>query len=425
MKEFKENLLQVFSDIVSFFCHFIKLLFFKEKKIKFKDKRDKNLKYDFMPDILEIIEKPASRHGKTIIWSSTTFVITIFIWALLSEMDVVVTAQGNIMPAEGVVNIQMPFTGMVKEVKVSNGEQVEEGQVLACIESDYADIDVGAIQSVINRLEKENRIYRLILDDEDIASINVEDIATEDVVSENIETKDFLTEKTQGIDFPENNDSVNKALLLDLEYLLEQEKLYQKSFSRIENEQSKDDMWQQHRLEIMDKMISNNKQIQELCTSLEKLSKNVEKQDLKASNSGVISGIVTNLAGMTVDGGSTIMQIVPTDTVMEVEAYVSNSDIGSINVGDRVAIKVNAYPYSDYGIVDGELTYISDAAISNNNNFVYLVKAKILSENISERKMKLITGMVASVEIKTGKRTVMDYFLEPLRKNVDSAMKEK
>lgn len=412
MKEFKENLLQVLSDTARFFYDLIRHLFFKEKKIRFEDKEDRNLKYDFMPDILEIIEKPANRCGKIIIWSSAAFVITALIWSLMSKMDVVVTAQGNIVPTEGVINIQMPYSGMVKEVKVSNGEQVEEGQVLARIESDYADIDAASLQTVINRLKKENRIYQLILDGEEPDHISTEDIAGEE-------------ENDTGL--PEYTDSMKmeEALLLDLEYILEQEKLYQKTFSRLDNEQAQSDMSQQHRLDTLDKMVSNNKQIQELNASLEKLAKTADNQELKAANAGVITGIATNLAGMTVDGGDTIMQIVPTDSGMEVEAYVGNSDIGSINVGDKAAIKVNAYPYSDYGIVDGELTYISDAAISNNGSYVYLVKVKILSENMSERKMKLITGMMASIEIKTGKRSVMDYFLEPLRKNVDDSMKEK
>ena len=120
------------------------------------------------------------------------------------------------------------------------------------------------------------------------------------------------------------------------------------------------------------------------------------------------------------------MQLVPVEGEMEIEAYVRNADIGNLQQGDKATIKINAYPYSDYGVIDGELSYISEAPMLNNNEYMYLIRVKLKEETaIEKRQMKLLTGMTASVEIKTGTRTVMEYFLAPLRKNVDQAMKEK
>ena len=84
--------------------------------LKYNRKKDENLKYDFMPDILEIIEKPANAAGKVIIWSIVTFLFLAVLWAGLSKSDIVVTGEGFVEPAGTVIAVQAKAGGSIAEV---------------------------------------------------------------------------------------------------------------------------------------------------------------------------------------------------------------------------------------------------------------------------------------------------------------------
>ncbi len=401
--------------------------FFYQKKNSSDERKNRQLKYDFMPDILEIIEKPAGRGGKIIIWSSFLFVTIAVIWAAVSKTDVVVTAQGSILPIEGIESVQMPYSGMIKEVKISNGDYVAEGQILAYVEADYADVEEEALQNTIDRLKQENKVYQMIIDGKSLDGISAEDVISE---GENVEGENVEGENVEdGINNIENmvdDEELKYILSIDISYIIEQEKIYQDSLKQIEDEERKSEIVKQHYVETLSKINSNNIQIQELNLSLQKASKTAERQELRAVRSGIVTGLTDGLEGMTVDAGAVIMYVVPKDTEMEVEALVSTSDIGNIKVGDAVAIKVSAYPYTEYGLVKGELIYISDTALGDSNgNYGYKARVKITSKDLQDRNIKLVSGMLTVIEIKTGRRSVMNYFLEPLKKNVSNAMKER
>ena len=107
---------------------------------------------------------------------------------------------------------------------------------------------------------------------------------------------------------------------------------------------------------------------------------------------------------------------------MQIECYVNNKDIAQIKLNDKVNIKLDAYPYSEYGTVNGRLIYISpDASVIEGIGSVYEVTAEI--ENDSES-IILISGMTGSIEIITDTRTVLSYFLEPILDGFENSFKE-
>ena len=118
-----------------------------------------------------------------------------------------------------------------------------------------------------------------------------------------------------------------------------------------------------------------------------------------------------------------VATIVPESESSEMNCYVQNTDIADINVGDEVEIKLNAYPYSKYGTVKGTIEYISRGAIiSEDMGSVYLIKINVLNENDG---IQLIPGLAGIVEIKTGTRSIMSYFLEPITESFKNSLKEK
>lgn len=287
---------------------------------KYSRKRDRNLKYDFMPELLEIIEKPAHIGGKVIIWSIFTLLVVTIIWASVSKIDVVSTTGGTVNPKGSVINVQAKQDGVVNEVLVSNGQYVHKGDILVKIDSSYDNIDV-------------------------------------------------------------------------------------------EN------------LSVLSKIADNDEKISEIDNSIKKAENILDNKILHSETDGYVTNMQEGLTGNVVGTGNVLMNIIPDNTPMELTCYVKNSDIADLKIGKAAVIKLEAYPYSEYGTLTGKITYISAGAVSTDEvKNVYVVKLGIENNN---DKIKLLPGMTATVEFDLGKRSIMKYFLDPITGALKNTAREK
>lgn len=358
---------------------------------KHNKKKNENLKYDFMPDLLEIIERPAHTGGRVIIWTGFIFLITVVIWASLSEVDVVVTANGTVLPEGNVSNVLTTESGIITKVNVSNGQYVKKGEVLALQQINEAETDMEGIRVEIDRLEEENALYQRFLEGGSPDDINISDY--------------------------------NEEIRADMEYIIRQEKYYIKSYDDISDENRLADIKEQHEISIMGKIVDNNNTLRQLYISEKKNETSLARGSIKAETDGYVTGLGDNIEGKLTGSGNVIMSIVPDNTPMEVQCYVGNSDIAGVHQGQEVIIKLNAYPYSDYGTLKGKITYISaDTVQSDSMRNMYMMKVSV--ENYNES-IELMSGMTASVEVKIRKRSVLDYFLEPIKGNIKDSIKER
>lgn len=118
-----------------------------------------------------------------------------------------------------------------------------------------------------------------------------------------------------------------------------------------------------------------------------------------------------------------LLTIVSDNTPNEMLCYVKNTDIADVELGMEAEIKLEAYSYNKYGTVKGTVKYISPSSFANEQlGSVYVVKLEIDDSN---ENIHIISGLTGAVEIKTNKRTVMDYFLEPIVKGFGESLKEK
>ena len=166
-----------------------------------------------------------------------------------------------------------------------------------------------------------------------------------------------------------------------------------------------------------------NSKLKQAESELEKYQLSLEYQKITAPVNGYINSIAVNNIGETVTSAQQIATIVPADTPVEMVCYVKNMDIADIQVNMNAEIKLEAYPYNKYGTVKGTVKYISPSSFNSEQlGSVYLVKLDItdVPEGIN-----IVSGLSGSVEIKTDKRTVMDYFLDPIIKGFGESLKEK
>ena len=145
-----------------------------------------------------------------------------------------------------------------------------------------------------------------------------------------------------------------------------------------------------------------------------------------------VNGIVQQLAihtrGAVVQAGQALLVIVPEKRVLEMEAFIQNKDIGFVHTGQAVEIKIDAFPYTKYGLIDGEISHISADAIEDEKlGLVYQARIKLHETTlIVEGKEKpLASGMSAVAEVKTGERRIIEFFMSPLIQHGKESLKER
>lgn len=404
--------------------------------LKHSRKRDKELKYDFMPSMLEIIERPAHKGGTIIILGVFTLLIAAVIWACCSKTDVVVTANGSIQPTGNLSIVQPQSNGVIKAINVSEGAHVENGEILVELDTGLIDVDIDKLNAQKKIYSVQKEIYNRIRNGEDVSSISVYSYDAEvqtyvrsikDSYAEYVSSlSDYekqkdnaeLSKQIAQIQLDEYNANGTQRQRQSQELVVQQASLaVEKAELDIENCKSK------YMAEISSKTAEIDSKLQEIDSSIEKYSLSKDGQNITAPVSGYVNSISVNTLGATVTQGQQLITIVPDDMPSEMVCYVKNMDIADVSVGMDTEIKLEAYPYNKYGTVKGKVKYISPSSFQNESmGSVYLVKIELIDWNDS---IDIISGLSGSIEIKTGERSIMRYFLDPITKGFGESLKEK
>lgn len=358
--------------------------------IKTSTVRDKRLKYDFMPSLLEIIEKPSHIAGKVIIIGIALLLLVSIIWAALSKINVIVSGTGNISPQNSIVTIKSTISGVVSKINYSDGDYVKAGDLLVTLETENIDAQINKLEDSINRLKVEAAIKNIYLED----------------VNKQVNVADYDDKYS---------DLINNIILENKLKLLELERY---------NGETANIIKLQYITELSGKIAQIDGEIEGYENELKALKLQLENYQIKSPINGCISGMAVNSTGQMVTQADVLLQIVPTDKPLVFEGYIQDKDIANIKIGDVTKIKISAYSYSDYGDIDGRVTYISKSSyqIEGMGN-VYKIEVEIDSEGFNEE-IKLMSGMSGTVEIDVGKRSVLDYFLEPILQGMKNSLKE-
>jgi len=407
-----------------------------EYALKRTKKRDKELKYDFMPSLLEIIERPSHKAGTIIILGIFTLLIATIIWACLSELDVVITASGNIQPIGSLNKVQSYTSGTVKAINVQEGTYVNEGDVLIELDIEALEIDVEQLNEQKELLLAQKKMYLITGRGIDISKFSTNGYPddTKPYIQAIIDSDTSYRTSLANLEKEKENADLNKQIA---QVQLEQYESY-----NAETETKKQELLIRQYdvvIEQLDLQITNtkiqysiqvnsqlsqiNSKLEEINAQLEKYKLSTEYQNITAPVSGYINSINVNTLGAAVTSAQELVTIVPDDAALEMICYVKNMDIADVKVGMEAELKLEAYPYSKCGTVKGIVKYISPSAFtSEQHGSVYIVKLNITDY---DKGIDIISGLSGTVEIKTAKRTVMEYFLEPIIKGFGESLKEK
>ena len=180
--------------------------------------------------------------------------------------------------------------------------------------------------------------------------------------------------------------------------------------------------------DTLDVLRQANEQIGQLEPEAAKAEQRKQLLTLTAPVDGTVQQLAMHTIGGVVTAAQPIMVIVPSEDKLEIEAIVPNKDIGFVQVGQEVVVKIESFPYTRYGYLTGKVKTVSFDAVENKDlGLVYTAIVSLDKDtlNIDGKPVRLDAGMNATAEIKTGKRSVISYLLSPLQTKVDESLRER
>lgn len=429
-----------------------------------------SLEHQFLPAVLEIQETPPSPLGRSIIGLIVVFFISAFIWALLGQIDIVAVASGKTIPNGHVKIIQSLEIGTITAIHVREGQHVNKGQGL--IELDHHAVNAEIAQLTAEHRYTEQQIKRLqwLAEQQQKYTPFKTPVEWDDPVlqSQWQEYQDRLntlqseknkrhaehaaaeqqSEKLKAILPIITQRSANEKTLVDKKLFprqqyMETEQQRLSTHYDLKSQHNKVKELKQTLAEIdaqirhtrsdfvktnLEKAEEAAHKIQNIQQELIKARTRKKSQQLIAPTDGIVQQLAIHTVGGVVTPAQELMIIVPQSAQLEIEAYVENKDIGFVYEGQTVAIKLDAFPFTKYGTLDGKIVDLSDDAISDEDKgLIYKARVSLKQSviQVEDKLVKLGPGMAASVEIKTGQRRLIEFFLAPLLKYKDESIRER
>lgn len=455
---------------------------------------------EFLPAALEIIETPASPIGRTIAGTLIAFFLIALIWASFGSVDIIATAQGKIVPT-GRVKVIQPFeTGVVHAIHVQDGQQVKAGEVLIEIDSTISEaerdrlqkeymtaaLDAARLKASLGTADDPTDDFvapegappeqvalqksllvsqvaeiraKLAGLDRQIAQNEGNQAAVQSTISKITEALPYLEKRAKARQYLANKGISSKLDAYSAQQdLVEHQQELQVQQGRLAEATagvaSLKDQRTQAEAEYKHKNLDDLTQADQKASSLhEQLIQASEKYKLQTLTSpvdGTVQQLAIHTEGGIVTPAQSLLVVVPADSHMEIEAMVSNRDIGFVREGQEVTVKVDTFNYTRYGLLHGKVMSVSQDAITRNKpvdktdnkqqagsegdssepkgqELVYAAQVSLnqTQMQIDDRMVNLTPGMAVTVEIKTGSRHIIGYLLSPLSRASHEALRER
>lgn len=422
--------------------------------------------HEFKPLLIEIEDKPLNPLGRIILYLVLVIMVFGTAWLILAKVDVVVSAQGKVIPS-GEIKILKPLeSGVVSKIFVKESDRVKKGDILIQIDPTVTDASLSSKQDDLAVINSDIALlYALInesnLSKDEINKLNSSQLnlynSQRQILASTYESNKAKLNSAK-LDIKANESEANRlSLLLNkeeeakarLQKVLDliAKKEYEEVSKNIINLKEQKDI-------ALYRLKESNKKLEEIIEENEKaiktiksswietsLSKEKEKRELSAqinailfSNKtqqikspvdGFVGKLLIHTEGGVVSPNDNLISIVPSDAPLIIKANVLNKDIGFLKLGQEVAIKIDTFSFQKYGLLHGNIIEISKDAIEDEKlGLIYEIKIKPNSLDIKvEGEIKrLEIGMSVIAEVKTGKRRVIELFIYPIIKYMDEGL---
>lgn len=436
---------------------------------------------DFAPGLLAIQESPPARLPRTILYSVGVLFAILFVWALFGKLDIVASAEGRLVPKSYIKIVQPAEAGIVTEILVRDGQLVTAGQVLLRMDGTTASADLGSLNSdaalkrlTLRRIEAElsdkpfmpaasdppelfNRIaaqYRARR--QALADAIAQEQAVRDKARFDLMAAEQVLEKLR-VTLPLYQQTAGSYEKLVKEGFVSELGAQDKVREKVEKEQ--DLKVQQATAQALQASISQSQKrlaqlqsnyISQLSSDRVEVQSDAQKTDaaltkqnyksglleLRAAQAGVVKDLAIHTPGTVVQPGTVLLNIVPQQESLVAEVAINNEDVGFVQPGQSVKVKLASFPFQKYGMVEGKVEHISaDSTMPNSQQVpppgqqlsykaIVVLNTQTLSAAGSQP-LKLSAGMSVVAEIHQGRRTVMEYLLSPVQKVAHESARER
>lgn len=455
------------------------------------------LEREFLPPLLEIQETPPSPVKRWLTGTLIALVIALVAWATVGKVSIVATAPGKFIPDGRLKEIQPLESSIVRAIDVTEGERVHKGQLLIELDPTLsaATLNANAQKYGFNRLEQARLVSELTGRKPDFAGLGepssqvlleerIRGAQERDYAAKLAEAQATIEEKSAALAAAQASltkyrqltalaaqqeasarplvpiGAISRVDYLKLEenlvqnrndWAAEQKTVEEDRAAETEARKARDQVKRDHLKDLYHDLAQRVADEPNLKGDYDKSRKLYALEWLRSPVDGVVQSVNVTTLGQVVTPAQSLVTIVPDGTPLIVEATVSNNDIGYIKVGQPVQVKVDTFPFQQYGTLTGTLVWISPdaedrSAISqdidtrtgaltasprqaaehdSNAGFVYKVHIRVPQARflVNGQYRSVEPGMTVQADILTGRRRVIEFFLSPVVKYLNEGLR--
>jgi hemolysin D len=439
-------------------------------------------------DPLRLIEVGAPERGARVVLSIVCLLVLLtLVWAACGRLDVIASAEGRLAPQTLVKIVQPVEAGVVRELLVAEGDSVTAGQVLVRLDPTLARADKAGVANDLAAQQMQARRIAAELAGAPMLPRAADDPLLFAQVRREFEMHrqaylDSLEQQGSVLAKSEHEARSAREILAKLEQTLPSYQAAAQSLAELSREgyvpsrQSADkqreatekardldaqastvaaalaavsaerrklaQLQSVYKSELEKEMAQVNARIQQLGPTLEKSNYREGQMALRAPQDGVIKDLATTTVGAVVQPGAVVLTLVPKGEKLYADVNIKNEDVGFVQPGQRAQVKLAAYPFQRHGMLSGKVIQLSADASEPGKNAgaaaadasappvaaTYKARVELDQQTLVDaqgRKLPLVAGMQAVVEIQQGQRTVLDYLLSPVQKSIAEAARER
>lgn len=440
----------------------------------------------FAPPLIRLQEAPPSPLGRRVLYVLLAFLAGLLLWSVLGRLDIAAVAEGKLVPHSFLKIVQPAEGGIVQEILVREGEAVAAGQVLMrmnsrlsaaerrSLQADFyrktltlARIDAelgeqtfraeaGAPAALVREIEAQLAANRAALEAalaeerarlekarrELAAARQVEAKLAETLPHYRAQDAAFEKLSKDGYAGPLMASDKRRERIEKEQELATQAHLIASAHAALaESEKRLVQIGAEHRRRLHAERNELQGQVEKLIEERAKQAHREGLLELKAPQAGLVKDLATHTAGTVVQPGTVLLTLVPQDDRLRAEVWVSNQDIGFVRPGQAVKVKLAAFPFQKYGMVEGTVEHVSADASDGSApgqagaaaekgaraplTYRALVALEAMHLGADGERLALGPGMQATAEILLGTRTVAEYLLSPVQKAWHEAGRER
>jgi hemolysin D len=452
---------------------------------------------EFLPAALEIVETPPSPIGRAIGATIIALFVLALTWAILGHVDIVATATGKIVPTGGSKVIQPFETGVVRAIRVADGQTVSAGDVLIELDPTINQGETDHLRSDLQSAQLDSARLRAALADTDdplaafqppegadpglvamqrqflvaqiaehkakiaaldgqkdqkqaelatIAATIAKLEAVIPTIQERVNIRKTLNEYGSRLQYFEVLQQLTES---QQERLVQQSHYHEAEAALAAITDTRTQTVAEYRRTLFGELTEAERKAAGSAADLSKAQERTKLQLLTAPVSGMVQQLAVHTVGGVVTPAQTLLVIVPSDSRLEIEAMVSNRDIGFVHAGDAVEIKVETFDFTRYGLLHGQVLSISSDSIVRDapadkagdkppgsssatsepkgQELTYAARISLdrTQMQVEDKMVNLSPGMAVTAEIKTGSRRIIGYLLSPLMKYKQESLRER